>query len=346
MATRGRKQSVSAQDILLTMINDAINDVSDGNYLGRVASGREETAPAQVPSTYGYLQAARAAAPAAPAAPVESAAPATPAIPATPAAPAAPVINTAPVIRQMPDAYQPIHVGLPPLSTYMPSPAQQSAPVQSFSPLSTEVRPDVVQAQERYNAAMGLSDYPVEPNAPLRFLPNPLNTAVRPDVAQAQERYGAAMGLSDYPVQQSAPVQMLPNLLNTAVRPDVAQAQERYGAAMGIYSYPAQQSAPVQLLPNPLNTAVRPDVAQAQERYNAAMGIYDYPVQEEAGFRFTAPIPIPYPATTGPVANSNALLNTHAPTTNGGLLADSILRNGYDYIQSADNRSPVQIIPR
>ena len=244
MATRGRKQSVSAQDILLTMINDAINDVSDGNYLGRVASGREETAPAQVPSTYGYLQAARAA------------------------APAAPMINTAPVIRQMPDAYQPIHVGLPPLSTYMPSPAQQSAPVQSFSPLSTEVRPDVVQAQERYGAAMGLPDYP------------------------------------------------------------------------------AQQSAPVQLLPNPLNTAVRPDVAQAQERYNAAMGIYDYPVQEEAGFRFTAPIPIPYPATIGPVANSNALLNTHAPATTGGTLADSILRNGYDYIQSADNRSPVQIISR
>ena len=256
MATRGRKQSISAQDILLMMINDAINDVSDGNYLGRVASGREETAPAQAPSTYGYLQAARAAAPAAPA---ESAAPATP---------AAPVINTAPVIRQMPDAYQPIHVGLPPLSTYMPSPAQQSAPVQSFSPLSTEVRPDVVQAQERYNAAMGLSDYPVEPNAPLRFLPNPLNTAVRPDVVQAQERYGAAMGLSDYPVQ------------------------------------------------------------------------------EEAGFRFTAPIPIPYPATTGPVANSNALLNTHAPATNGGTLADFILRNGYDYIQSADNRSPVQITTR
>ena len=291
----GRKQSVSAQDILLTMINDAINDVSDGNYLGRVASGREETAPAQAPSTYGYLQAARAAAPAAPAAPMES------------AAPAAPVINTAPVIRQMPDAYQPIHVGLPPLSTYMPSPAQQSAPVQSFSPLSTEVRPDVVQAQERYNAAMGLSDYPVQPDAPLRFLPNPLNTAVRPDVVQAQERYGAAMGLPDYPVQQSAPVQMLPNLLNTEVRPDVAQAQERY---------------------------------------NAAMGIYDYPVQEEAGFRFTAPIPIPYPATTGPVANSNALLNTHAPATNGGTLADSILRNGYDYIQSADNRSPVQITTR
>lgn len=295
MATRGRKQSVSAQDILLTMINDAINDVSDGNYLGRVASGRGETAPAQAPSTYGYLQAARAAAPAAPAAPAES------------AAPAAPVINTAPVIRQMPDAYQPIHVGLPPLSTYMPSPAQQSAPVQSFSPLSTEVRPDVVQAQERYNAAMGLSDYPVEPNTPLRFLPNPLNTAVRPDVVQAQERYGAAMGLPDYPIQQSAPVQMLPNLLNTAVRPDVAQAQERY---------------------------------------NAAMGIYDYPVQEEAGFRFTAPIPIPYPATIGPVANSNALLNTHAPATNGGTLADSILRNGYDYIQSADNRSPVQITTR
>ena len=295
MATRGRKQSVSAQDILLTMINDAINDVSDGNYLGRVASGREETAPAQAPSTYGYLQAARAAAPAAPTAP------------AAPAAPAAPVINTTPVIRQMPDAYQPIHVGLPPLSTYMPSPAQQSAPVQSFSPLSTEVRPDVVQAQERYNAAMGLSDYPVETNAPLRFLPNPLNTAVRPDVVQAQERYGAAMGLPDYPVQQSAPVQMLPNLLNTEVRPDAVQAQERY---------------------------------------NAAMGIYDYPVQEEAGFRFTAPIPIPYPATTGPVANSNALLNTHAPATNGGTLADSILRNGYDYIQSADNRSPVQITTR
>lgn len=295
MATRGRKQSVSAQDILLTMINDAINDVSDGNYLGRVASGRGETAPAQAPSTYGYLQAARAAAPAAPAAPVE------------PAAPAAPVINAAPVIRQMPDAYQPIHVGLPPLSTYMPTPAQQSAPVQSFSPLSTEVRPDVVQAQERYNAAMGLSDYPVEPNAPLRFLPNPLNTAVRPDVVQAQERYGAAMGLPDYPVQQSAPVQMLPNLLNTEVRPDAVQAQERY---------------------------------------NAAMGIYDYPVREEAGFRFTAPIPIPYPATTGPVANSNALLNTHAPATNGGTLADSILRNGYDYIQSADNRSPVQITTR
>lgn len=295
MATRGRKQSVSAQDILLTMINDAINDVSDGNYLGRVASGREETAPAQAPSTYGYLQAARAAAPAAPTAPAES------------AAPAAPVINTTPIIRQMPDTYQPIHVGLPPLSTYMPSPAQQSAPVQSFSPLSTEVRPDVVQAQERYNAAMGLSDYPVEPNAPLRFLPNPLNTAVRPDVVQAQERYGAAMGLPDYPVQQSAPVQMLPNLLNTAVRPDAVQAQERY---------------------------------------NAAMGIYDYPVQEEAGFRFTAPIPIPYPATTGPIANSNALLNTHAPATTGGTLADSILRNGYDYIQSADNRSPVQITTR
>ena len=295
MATRGRKQSVSAQDILLTMINDAINDVSDGNYLGRVASGRGETTPAQAPSTYGYLQAARAAAPAAPAAPVES------------AAPAAPVINTAPVIRQMPDAYQPIHVGLPPLSTYMPSPPPHCAPVQSSSTLSTAVRPDVVQAQERYNAAMGLSDYPVEPNAPLRFLLNPLNTAVRPDVVQAQERYGAAMGLSDYPVQQSAPVQMLPNLLNTEVRPDAVQAQERY---------------------------------------NAAMGIYDYPVQEEAGFRFTAPVPIPYPVTTGPVANSNALLNTHAPATNGGTLADSILRNGYDYIQSADNRSPVQITTR
>ena len=178
------------------------------------------------------------------------------------------MINTAPVVRQMPDAYQPIHVGLPPLSTYMPSPAQQSAPVQSFSPLSTEVRPDVVQAQERYNAAMGLSDYPVEPNASLRFLPNPLNTAVRPDVVQAQERYGATMGLPDYPVQA------------------------------------------------------------------------------EAGFRFTAPIPIPYPATIGPVANSNALLNTHAPAANGGTLADSILRNGYDYIQSADNRSPVQITSR
>nr|DAM10825.1 MAG TPA: hypothetical protein [Caudoviricetes sp.] len=215
MATRGRKQSVSAQDILLTMINDAINDVSNGNYLGHVASGQEETAPAQAPSTYGYLQAARAAAPATPAAPVESA--------------AAPVINTAPVIRQMPDAYQPIHVGLPPLSIYMPSPAQQNAPVQSFSPLNTEVRPDVV---------------------------------------------------------------------------------------------------------------------QAQERYNAAMGIYDYPVQEEAGFRFTAPIPIPYPATTGPVANSNALLNTHAPAATGGLLENAILRNGYDYIQSADNRSPVQITTR
>ena len=259
MATRGRKQSVSAQDILLTMVNDAINDVSDGNYLGRVASGREETAPAQAPSTYGYLQAARAAAPAAPAEPVA---------PAAPAAPATPVTITAPVIRQMPDAYQPIHVGLPPLSTYMPSPAQQSAPVQSFSPLSTEVRPDVV---------------------------------------QAQERYGAAMGLPDYPVQPSAPVQMLPNLLNTEVRPDVVQAQERY---------------------------------------NAAMGIYDYPVQEEAGFRFTTPIPIPYPATTGPVANSNALLNTHAPAATGGLLENAILRNGYDYIQNADNRSPVQITTR
>lgn len=214
MATRGRKQSVSAQDILLTMANDAINDVSDGNYLGRVASGREETAPAQVPSTYGYLQAARAAAPAAPAA--------------------------------------------------------------------------------------------VEPNAPLRFLPNPLNTAVRPDAVQAQERYGAAMGLPDYPVQQSAPVQSF----------------------------------------SPLSTEVRPDVAQAQERYGAAMGLSDYPVQEEAGFRFTAPLPIPYPATIGPVANSNALLNTHAPAATGGLLADSILRNGYDYIQSADNRSPVQITTR
>lgn len=296
MATRGRKQSVSAQDILLTMVNDAINDVSDGNYLGRVASGREETAPAQAPSTYGYLQAARTAAPATPA---------EPAVPAAPATPAAPVTITAPVIRQMPDAYQPIHVGLPPLSTYMPSPAQQSAPVQSFSPLNTEVRPDVVQAQERYNAAMGLSDYPVEPNVPLKFLPNPLNTAVRPDVVQAQERYGAAMGLPDYPVQPSAPVQMLPNLLNTEVRPDAVQAQERY---------------------------------------NAAMGIYDYPVQEEAGFRFTAPIPIPYPVTTGPVANSNALLNTHAPAATGGLLENAILRNGYDYIQSADNRSPVQIV--
>lgn len=296
MATRGRKQSVSAQDILLTMVNDAINDVSDGNYLGRVASGREETAPAQAPSTYGYLQAARTAAPATPA---------EPAVPAAPATPATPVTITAPVIRQMPDAYQPIHVGLPPLSTYMPSPAQQSAPVQPFSPLSTEVRPDVVHAQERYNAAMGLSDYPVEPNAPLKFLPNPLNTAVRPDVVQAQERYGAAMGLPDYPVQPSAPVQMLPNLLNTVVRPDAVQAQERY---------------------------------------NAAMGIYDYPVQEEAGFRFTAPIPIPYPATTGPVANSNALLNTHAPAATGGLLENTILRNGYDYIQSADNRSPVQIV--
>lgn len=126
----------------------------------------------------------------------------------------------------------------------------------------------------------------------------------------------------------------------------MVQAQERYGAAMGLPDYPVQQSAPVQMLPNLLNTEVRPDAVQAQERYNAAMGIYDYPVQEEAGFRFTAPIPIPYPVTTGPVANSNALLNTHAPATNGGTLADSILRNGYDYIQSADNRSPVQITTR
>ena len=124
------------------------------------------------------------------------------------------------------------------------------------------------------------------------------------------------------------------------------QAQERYNAAMGLSDYPVQPSAPVQSLPNPLNTAVRPDVAQAQERYNAAMGIYNYPVQEEAGFRFTAPLPIPYPVTIGPVANSNALLNTHAPATNGSTLADSILRNGYDYIQSADNRSPVQITTR
>ena len=33
------------------------------------------------------------------------------------------------------------------------------------------------------------------------------NNGLRPDVLQAQERYSAAMGLSDYPVQQSAPVQ-------------------------------------------------------------------------------------------------------------------------------------------
>lgn len=33
------------------------------------------------------------------------------------------------------------------------------------------------------------------------------NNGLRPDVLQAQERYSAAMGLSDYPAQQSAPVQ-------------------------------------------------------------------------------------------------------------------------------------------
>lgn len=33
------------------------------------------------------------------------------------------------------------------------------------------------------------------------------NNGLRPDVLQAQERYGAAMGLPDYPVQQSVPVQ-------------------------------------------------------------------------------------------------------------------------------------------
>lgn len=35
----------------------------------------------------------------------------------------------------------------------------------------------------------------------------PQNGGLRPDVLQAQERYSAAMGLSDYPAQQSAPVQ-------------------------------------------------------------------------------------------------------------------------------------------
>lgn len=129
MATRGRKQSVSAQDILLTMINDAINDVSDGNYLGRVASGRGETAPAQAPSTYGYLQAARTAAPAAPAEPVAPVAPAAPvqvpmaAVHTTPA-PA----RTAPILSQFPNAYQPIQTSLPPLSDFMPKPAPRIDP--------------------------------------------------------------------------------------------------------------------------------------------------------------------------------------------------------------------------
>ena len=35
----------------------------------------------------------------------------------------------------------------------------------------------------------------------------PQNGGLRPDVLQAQERYSAAMGLSDYPAQQSVPVQ-------------------------------------------------------------------------------------------------------------------------------------------
>jgi hypothetical protein len=44
----------------------------------------------------------------------------------------------------------------------------------------------------------------------------PQNTGLRPDVLQAQERYGAAMGLSDYPAQQSAPVQQSVPVQRTA----------------------------------------------------------------------------------------------------------------------------------
>ena len=48
----------------------------------------------------------------------------------------------------------------------------------------------------------------------------PQNGGLRPDVLQAQERYSAAMGLSDYPVQQSAPVQQSVPVQRTAVAQD------------------------------------------------------------------------------------------------------------------------------
>lgn len=46
------------------------------------------------------------------------------------------------------------------------------------------------------------------------------NNGLRPDVLQAQERYSAAMGLSDYPTQQSAPVQQSVPVQRTAVAQD------------------------------------------------------------------------------------------------------------------------------
>ena len=48
----------------------------------------------------------------------------------------------------------------------------------------------------------------------------PQNGGLRPDVLQAQERYSAAMGLSDYPAQQSAPVQQSVPVQRTAVAQD------------------------------------------------------------------------------------------------------------------------------
>ena len=67
-----------------------------------------------------------------------------------------------------------------------------------FPPQNGWLRPDVLQAHERYSAAMVLSDYPALP---------PQNGGIRPDLLQAHERYSAAKGLSDYPAQQSVPVQ-------------------------------------------------------------------------------------------------------------------------------------------
>lgn len=46
------------------------------------------------------------------------------------------------------------------------------------------------------------------------------NNGLRPDVLQAQERYSAAMGLSDYPAQQSAPVQQSVPVQRTATAQD------------------------------------------------------------------------------------------------------------------------------
>ena len=299
MATRGRKQSVSAQDILLTMINDAINDVSDGNYLGRVASGRGETAPAQVPSTYGYLQAARAAATAAPAAP------AAPTAPAESAAPAAPVISTAPVIRQMPDAYQPIHVGLPPLSDFMPKPAPRvdpqkpriestplAAPAAQAVPATANAAPATMLPTAQAVPAAPIAAAPIAvtnpnaaeavPNAPIPVLDEP----VSPENASTPWRNELANAIAPYAIRDvvnayNAKTQPIRYLMDTAGMVGNYISNTIAPAVSGFIGDTFSPSKMIGTLGDMILNGGEPMGTQpVQEVRQPVQEVYRYPVQE------------------------------------------------------------------